>query len=155
MATLGNILLKDGATYRGRLLIKAPKSVAGESAVREKLAESGAVDVVFFSPSALPGDWPRDQLDDTSGMFSWTAFVQARYDSRLDRGEPPSDRAEVLGAWLYAAPNKPPPPVDPGLPPVRASRSPQPEGKGEAGLVVLGLAVGYFAVKRLATLVRK
>lgn len=94
-------MLQDGV-YRGRLVIHAPKMIAGEDTVRSALGDQGFTEVLFFDKNNLPSDWPADQRDDPSSSFQWTAFMQGRF-TMTDRVIPVSElgtKVTLLGMWI-------------------------------------------------------
>lgn len=113
------IAVQQNAIYRARVLIKAPGAVATEGKVRAAFGEHGFADIVFFDKDNLPPDWPPDQVEDTSGLLSWTAYLQGRFvnpTTRVPLSELGSS-VTLQGMWVYMVPLVAPPPGLPVLPP--------------------------------------
>jgi hypothetical protein len=114
----GALHLTKEYIYRARMLIKAPGAVATEGKVRDALVQQGFADVTFFDKSNLPADWPADQRDDPSGVFSWTAYLQGRFtltDRAINLAELPGT-VEVEEMWIYLVPQVAPQPVPSTIP---------------------------------------
>jgi hypothetical protein len=131
---LENVIFADGihmtqnGVYRGRLLIHAPHFIAGESTVRDKLAEEGFTDVLFFEKNNLPPDWPTDQHEDPSSSFQWTAFMQGRF-TMTDRVIPVSElgsNVTLLGMWINMPDTAPQPQPRPPVPEPEPVTPPEP-----------------------------
>ncbi len=114
----GALQLTQSYIYRARMLIKAPGAVATESKVRDALGQQGFADITFFDKSNLPADWPPDQRDDPSGVFSWTAYLQGRFtltDRFIKLSELPGT-VEVEDMWIYLVPQVAPQPLPSTIP---------------------------------------
>jgi hypothetical protein len=160
----GALHLTQGYIYRARMLIKAPGALATESKVSDALAEQGFADITFLDKSSLPADWPSDQRDDPSGMFSWTAYLQGRFtltDRAINLSELPGT-VEVEDMWVFMVPQSaapPVPPPQPGGPPAQVEPSasvsdvyvPPPLTGGQRVMAALiGAAAGWWIVRVLS-----
>lgn len=149
MNTVGSVALVIGQRYRARLLIKAPKLVAGESRVRSELEGEGFRQIVFYDKDALPADWPSDQRSDPSGFSSWTAYLEGVYTGEGaggGTGIDANENVQLYGFWPYGVSAAPPQPYTPPvLPPVLVPPvAPQAEWRETAGSAAL-LGVAFVA----------
>lgn len=84
--------LKKGATYRGRIVVTAPIEILPKHVV-PPLEQAGFAGVtVWFSESALPGDWPDDKKNDVSDFGETQVWLEGTWDGQdmqvaPDRGE--------------------------------------------------------------------
>lgn len=157
MKTIGSLTLVVGQRYRGRLLIKAPKLVAGESRVRTELEGEGFRNIVFYSQGSLPADWPADQRSDPSGFGSWTAYLEGVYTGQESSGSSmeANENVQLLGFWPYGASVAPPQPNQPLPQPSGPTDGPvplpQPEWQETAGSVAalgISMVVAYVLQSR-------
>lgn len=153
MKSVGPLTLVVGQRYRARLLIKAPKLVAGESRVRSELEGEGFRGIVFYERGALPPDWPGDQQSDPSGFGSWTAYLEGVYTGEEAGGGSGLDankNVELLGFWPMAGAASPPPgtpPIGPsGAPPIVPTRPPMEwqESAGSVAMLGVSMVAAYF-----------
>ena len=96
------IPLRQGAVYRARILVPFVGTVA---AVKSGLEDQGWRDVQVWKKGQTPSDWPADQLDDPSGLTSWTAYAQGSFslsDRSIPRGDIP--HVDVLAMWMDKEP---------------------------------------------------
>jgi hypothetical protein len=157
----GALHLTQNYIYRARMLIKAPGALATESKVSEALAAQGFSDISFLDKSNLPADWPADQKDDPSGMFSWTAYLQGRFtltDRAINLSELPGT-VEVEDMWIFMVPQaaQPPvPPPQPGGPPAQVEPTvPVPDvyvappltGGQRVAAALIGAAAGWWVIR--------
>jgi hypothetical protein len=158
------LALRQNVIYRARMLIKAPKVVATEGKVESALNEQGFVDIQFLDRDKLPGDWPPEERDDPSGMFSWTAFLQGKFTmtDRLITFKELPGTVQVLNMWeflvpLVATPAGPGPSV-PGVGPAPVLVFPTtlPGGPAELtpGQKIVGVAIGAGLVLLASSLLR-
>jgi len=117
--TPSGLNLRQNVIYRARMLIKAPGIVATEAKVESALREQGFTDIQFLDRDKLPADWPPDEKDDPSGMFSWTAFLQGKFTltDRLITFKELPGTVQVLNMFEYLVPLSAQPPL-PGVNPM-------------------------------------
>jgi hypothetical protein len=152
----GALHLTQGYIYRARMLIKAPGALATESKVSAALGEQGFDQVRFLSKSSLPPDWPNDQREDTSGMFSWTAFLEGHFglsDRAIALTELPGT-VDVQGMWIYLIPKVAPAPplvdpaeIEPTAPVPDVYVAPPLTGGQRVGAALIGAAVGWWVTR--------
>jgi len=158
MKSVGPLALVVGQRYRARLLIKAPKLVAGESRVRTELEGEGFRQIAFFDKTALPADWLSAERDDPSGFGSWTAYLEGVFTGEEAPGASSIDankNVQLLGFWPYgqtpAVPGQPPGPVGPPPPMPPSPPTPAMEWQERAGGVAalcVSMVAAYWLQSR-------
>lgn len=148
MAAIAGVPLVPGQRYRARLVIKAPKAIAGEGRVRTELEGAGFREVAFYAKDALPSDWPSDQRSDPSGWTSWTAYLEGVYAGGGTGGgsvDANSD-VELLGFWpVRSADSVVPVPLPVVVPTTSGDESSGAWRESPLGIVALGVAaVGAY-----------
>lgn len=152
MGTVGGVPVQVGQWYRARLLIKAPKMLAGESRIRSELQGEGFDQIRFYEQKALPADWPADQREDPSNWGSWTAFLEGVYAREASSPAGEEKPVQLLGLWPVGAPQPggQPEPVAPEAPPAQPAGEPSSPMLWVAG----GIVGAYLLTRQLLKSVR-